>query len=84
MDYINGLLGKKDEVKPIKIYKEDVRPKSAYAIGVIGKTIYVALLYREEIKGKDVYTKKVHTLKTNTQERNLFSKKIFLYVLIRF
>ncbi len=73
MDYVNQLMEKKDknrEVKPIKIYKENVRPKNAYAIGKIGRTIYVALMFKDEnAYGREVYTKKVHTLKTDTQER---------------
>ena len=36
---------------------------------MLDKKIFVALLYREEIDGKEIYTKKVHTLKTDKQER---------------
>lgn len=57
-------------VKPIRYFNdENVRPKNAFAIGMLDKKIFVALLYREEIDGKEIYTKKVHTLKTDKQER---------------
>lgn len=70
MDLVNNILNRNREVKPIRIYKENIRPKNAYAIGRIGKTIYVALMFRDENNyGREVYTKKVHTLKTSNQER---------------
>ena len=40
-------------VKPIRYFNdENVRPKNAFAIGMLDKKIFVALLYREEIDGK--------------------------------
>ena len=72
MDFVNYMLDRKDkEVREVRYFKdESVRPKNAYAIGKIGKVEYVALMFREEDeRGRFVYTKKIHTLKTDKQER---------------
>ena len=59
-------------VRTIRIFNgkdEKIQTKNAYAIGHINKKIYVATMYREEDeKGRVIYIKQVHTLKTSQDE----------------
>lgn len=63
-------------VRTIRIFDgkdEKIQTKNAYAIGHINKKIYVAIMYREEDeKGRVIYIKQVHTLKTSKDEEVQF------------
>lgn len=63
-------------VRAIRIFNgkdEKIQTKNAYAIGHINKKIYVATMYREEDeKGRVIYVKQVHTLKTSKDEEVQF------------
>lgn len=63
-------------VRTIRIFDgkdEKIQTKNAYAIGHINKKIYVATMYREEDeKGRVIYIKQVHTLKTSKDEEVQF------------